>query len=251
MEIIKKWCSILPFSEKWKEEIIRQSEFFDVSLVPATPMENLLKVLYDCEELSLRYKKCGIEEKILMDTLGDIVVWTQNHYMVNGEIGLSEMDWINHHMNMMIFCLGRLQFCAGKMKEDCKRLGIKKGDSIVEVHIPQGKPLVNDECKNSFKQAIKFFEKYFPEYEYQYFTCESWLLDCNLKNFLDEQSNIIKFQSNFEVISYEESNQAYERLFTLNNQKDKESSLQKKVRAHIKNGGKLYEGYGIINKKIL
>ena len=248
MEQIVKWCNILPFPEDWREVILQEAKNFDINAIPQTPMGNLLKVLYDCEELSARYKKLQINEKILIDTLNDIVVWVRNHYVVNGEIGLSEMDWIVLHMKMELFRIGRLHFRFGKIEIPCERLGLSRGDSIIEIHIPQGEPLDNEACQVSLREAVKFFEEFFPEFEYQYFTCHSWLLDFNMEKFLKPESNILKFRSNFDIIYYDESNSAVERLFTLNSKKETGSSLQRNVREHLDNGGKLYAGFGVIDK---
>jgi len=249
MEQIVKWCNILSFPDDWREIILQEAKNFNVKAVPETPMGNLLKVLYDCEDLSARYAKIGINEKILIDTLNDIVVWVRNHFVVNGEVGLSEMDWIELHMNMELFRIGRLHFRFGKCICSSERLGLNKDDPIIEIHIPQGEALDNEACRESFREAVKFFDEFFPEFKYQYFTCHSWLLDFNIASFLKPTSNILKFSSNFDIIFYDESDSAVKRLFTLNSQKENGSSLQRNVRQHLDNGGKLFAGFGVIDKK--
>lgn len=249
MEAITKWCNILPFPKQWKKIITDASKDFDRYRNSVLPMYNLLKTLCDCEQLAADYQKMKISESILIDTLKDVVVWTKNYHTVSGEIGLTEMDWIKSIMEMRLFRLGRLQFRYGEAKEKNERLKIKTGDPVTEVHIPQGEPLDIEACKKSFEKAVVFFERYYPQCSYKYFCCESWLLDFHLKDFLNENSNIIKFQSLFDIVSYFESGQAVERLFTYNADKLNESSLQRAVKNHIKNGGKLFEGYGFADKE--
>ena len=87
MNTVLKWCKILPFPKEWRKTIIESSKEFDINKKPMSPMDNLLKTLNDCEKLAENYKKKGIDESILYDTLEDIVVWTKNHYTVNGKIG--------------------------------------------------------------------------------------------------------------------------------------------------------------------
>lgn len=248
MEQIIKWCNVLSFPDEWREIIIQAAKSFDINSVPDTPMGTLLKRLYDCEELSVRYEKKGIDKSILIETLEDIVVWAHNYYVVNGEVGLRETEWLSLHLNMELFRIGRLHFRFGKSPHSSERLELNENDPIMEIHIPQGEPLDNEACRESLREAVRFFEKYFPEFEYRYFTCHSWLLDFHMEKFLKPVSNILKFRSNFDIIAYEESFSAVERLFTLNSENRNGSSLQRNVRAHLDNGGKLFAGFGVIDK---
>ena len=52
----------------------------------------------------------------------------------------------------------------------------------------------------------------------------------------------------FDIIGYDESNQAMKYLFDINPDKTSQSFLQKKILEHTTSGGKLHEGYGIILK---
>lgn len=248
MEQIIKWSNILSFTEEWRAVIAEEAKNFDKNGEVKTPMERLLKTLYNCEELSERYEKKGIDRKVLIDTLEDIVVWVRNYYVENNEIGLYESDWIELHFNMELFRIGRLHFRFGKCMMGLERLEIEKDDPIMEIHIPQGEPLDNEACKESFREAVKFFEKYYPEFEYRYFTCHSWLLDFHMEKFLKPESNILKFRSNFDIIAYDESFSAVRRLFALNYENQNGSSLQRNVKAHLDNGGKLFAGFGFIDK---
>lgn len=244
-----KWFSTLHLPEQWAQEVSEALDNFESDAESSTPMHDLIKALSACEALADAYRQKGIDEKILKDTLSDLVIWANNHNLVTGEVGLSEALWLASHLEMKLFRLGRLQFRFGKAQQENQRLGLRDGEAIIEVHIPQGEPLEAAQCSEAFLHAIDFFEKYFPEYEYRYFTCDSWLLDFNLKDFFDHESNILKFQANFDVISYKESQQAMRYLFELNRDKNTENSLQKKVRLHTENGGKLFAGYGVIDKE--
>lgn len=245
--VVLKWFDKLSFPKEWRSVI---EDNANTALSGDIDFKNhrdfLIKSLYDCEKLSDFYVQKGIDEKILMHTLSDLLIWAKNYNLMTGKIGINEHYWIGCHLSGRLFRLGRLQFCKGVMECDCERLSLKKGDPIIEVHIPQGEPLLKQNCEASVIWAKEFFSKYFPDYKYSCFTCHSWLLDYELKEFLKPESNIIEFQNMFDIIGYDESNQAIKYLFDINPEKNVQSYLQKKILEHTSSGGKLHEGYGII-----
>jgi hypothetical protein len=98
--------------------------------------------------------------------------------------------------------------CAGakelELKKDEWQLVLKPGDPILNVHIPantvRNGPLKYELCTNSYKQAMDFFASYFPKYNYNAFMCETWLLDPQLSDYLDKDSNIVRFQNDFHLL---------------------------------------------------
>jgi hypothetical protein len=68
------------------------------------------------------------------------------------------------------------------------------GDPTLNLHIPAGSPMSHQECGESFRRAIEFFPKHFPERPYSAFVCGSWLLNGELQEFLPLESNIVRFQ---------------------------------------------------------
>ena len=82
--------------------------------------------------------------------------------------------------------------------------------------------------------------------------CDSWLLSPKLKLYLNDNSNILLFQSYFNVISFKEDDYGYiEWLFKENinfniiNFKE-DTSLQRKVKKALLNGEKIGCAYGIL-----
>lgn len=248
--VVLKWFDNLGFPAQWRNEISNMADLAAKKGLSAdNPQDFLIKALYDCQALSDFYKEKGISEDVLYHTLSDLLIWAKNYNLMTGKLGIDEYYWIGCHLSGRLYRLGRLQFCKGVMESDCARLNLKKGDSIIEIHIPQGESFNTENCKQSISRAVEFFEKFFPEYEYSWFTCHSWLLDKELRTYLNPESNIIKFQNLFDVFEYTESDQAIKYLFDINSKKNAQNSLQKMVLEHKNNGGKLYEGYGAIAKK--
>ena len=212
-----------------------------------------LAVIIETAEYTLeKYKKLKIPDSILFDTLDDIRIWCEN----NNNKGLANYNWIKNHLNCELFRIGRLQFqmfrCSNKLL-DYKCFPFDCGERVINVHIPQGEKLIYSDCVASFRKAVSFFDKYFPDYSFKYFFCESWLLYGDNCLFMESSSNIMQFSSMFDIIcSADIDKQSVERIFgkrQLNKKKYQENtSLQKSAKAHLLNGGKLGIGIGIIDK---
>ena len=242
---IMKWFDQLPFPRHWRDEVAKEAERFSMN-GEKTPMWDLLYALSRCDSLKARYEERGIGEDILMATLADIVVWSENQYLVHGTVGLSDAGWLEGHLDMKLIRLGRLQFKLEQAIASSEKFGLQEGDPVIGVHIPQGEPMRMDDVHNAYLLAQEFLPRYFPEHNYKYFTCGSWLLDHHFKDFLKPTSNILKFASEYEVIHWAPSNDAVRRLFELNPDKGPENSFQRNVRTFVENGGQTLEGYGIL-----
>ena len=158
-----------------------------------------------------------------------------------------EQGWLERHLSMKLFKLGRLQFSPGKAEMDIPALGITKGDPMMEIHIPAVGPLDQEECLKSIERAKEFFAKYDPDYQYRYFTCHSWLLDTSLKQLLGETSNIIRFQNMFAVLHEEKSDAILRYVFRWDCTREMlpqmtcSSGFAKKVRTkHWPDGSSMY-----------
>lgn len=242
--IIKKWYERLKFPKEYDEEFYDMLCKYELSECSAEEYgidekdvrKNLLMYLYFCEELSQRYKAKGISDEILTDTLSDIVIWTKTCYGLYEKVGLEEINWIINHMTMRLFKLGRLQF--------------RMADDVLEVHIPKGESMTAERCEKSFAMSKLFFQKYFPDFEYEKYTCDSWLLDPTLKNLLDANSNIIKFQEMFDLRKTTVSDAILRYVFMRNTTRENlheqtpVSSFAKKVYEYAMNGKEFYIGFG-------
>ena len=259
-KIIEKWYKILNFNSRYDAEFYNalneiKIEDFKIDKYDTEEKDgkkNFLSYLYMCEDLSKQYKQKGISEEILYDTLSDIGRWLDTWSEIEEGLYLGELNWLKLHLSMNLFKLGRLQFAFGKASCDVVEKNIKKGDNIIEVHIPAEGPLLKAECERSFDLAKKFFKEFYPDYEYKYFICHSWLMDSGLKNLLKNDSNMLIFQDMFEVFEPEESYAILKYVFKWNITKENlnscvaVSSFARKVKEWINDGGKFYEALGVL-----
>ncbi|MEU5781051.1 acyltransferase domain-containing protein [Micromonospora lupini] len=100
-------------------------------------------------------------------------------------------SWLTLHVRGAVYELGRLQH--------------HRGDGAIGLHVPDSGPLTPDAVSASLDEARTFFARHFPDEPYTAFSCGSWLLDPQLREYLPEDSNIIRFQRRFELEPYVES----------------------------------------------
>lgn len=211
-----------------------------------------IALLYSVEFTYPKYQKAVISDEIYFETMKDIAVWCEN----NNNKGLKNLPWIKNHLNFELFKIGRLQFQIYKCDNrtlNYDLLPFNFGENLIYVHIPQGEKLVYAECVNSLKNAKSFFGEYFPNYDFDYFFCESWLLYGENWQFMNSSSNILQFSTLFDLVySVEDDGQAIERIFgkrkIIKSKYEEKTTLQRNAKRFMQNGGKLGVGIGILNK---
>lgn len=95
----------------------------------------------------------------------------------------------------------------------------RRGDPAVAVHIPaSGRfngPLTHGACVDSLRRALPFFARHLPEVRPRLLTCESWMLDPQLAQFLHSDSHLVSFQRFFRLLPVPaaDDRQTLERVF--------------------------------------
>ena len=190
-----------------------------------------------------KYREKGISEEIFWDTFQDIRFWCENSEKEFGTMGLAVYEWFHRHIDMVLFRLGRLQFEVMTMEEiGC----MKKGTRVINIHIPQGKPLTWEACEKSIEMAKEFWGDDKP------YVCHSWLLYPGLDEVLSENSNIREFRKHFKVLQVDyKEREAEWRVFgkVLKNvvEYPEETSLQKRVKEYLLSGKSLGNGWGMLD----
>lgn len=246
------------FKREWKEEEYQaekrvfqkdKPEFYDLV---KTHEDYRLRFLYDycrmgCEAWET-YKEKGISREIFLDTFRDLACWCENCWHEYGEYGINEYHWFYRHIELTVFRLGRLQFEKTPSQWEFTLDGkeIKKGDTVISIHIPQGERLDREKCLASCRLAFAFWGTEHP------YVCYSWLLDENLSKILLPGSNILEFQKLFTHIRTEVVDRYGEwRIFSklLDNPADypEDTSLRRAVKKYLLEGKRIGEGLGVLN----
>ena len=262
-KIVEKWYKSLPFNRKYDEEFYKaldeiyideEWKIEDYDKKCENGKQNLLAYLYFLEDMKKRYLDLGIDESIFTDSAEDIVRWCDAWSETKGELYLGELNWLTPVFMAKIIKLGRLQFCFAQETHTIEKYGIEKGDTVLAIHIPAAGPLLLEDCKRSVDMAREFFPKIFPGTDYKCFTCHSWLLDPTHSEIMKPGSNILAFQTMFDIVDKNVSDSLFGYVFRwkmtraeLENAECK-SSFAKTVREAALSGRKFYAGLGVIEK---
>jgi hypothetical protein len=132
----------------------------------------------------------GVPDDVSWATLADLGRNLAVDRRMNREGWPVMQAWLTLHSRGGLYELGRLQH--------------QRGGAALDLHIPDSGPLTPESVTASLDEARAFFPRHFPDEPYTAFACGSWLLDPQLREYLPEDSNIIRFQRRFELEPYEE-----------------------------------------------
>ena len=223
-----------------------EDEFFEY--LDKNLNEKYLEILYIYLNLAIKlfsmYQSSGIDLKIYFDTIDDIRIWANNCVKESGVYGLKEIYWLNEHLRMRLFKLGRLQF---QKREAIEFMPLIKEHNLDQyfsneyfyfVHIPEGERLSYDLVEDSYKRAIEFYK------DEMVFAVESWILSDRLSMLFSENSNLMKFRNDYQVLSYTKEENHIKRYLK------EGSTVLEKVIALEKEGIMIGEGFGICLKYV-
>ena len=261
--VIEKWYKTLEFPAEYDGEFYEALDTIEIPQDTAVEnyhmkcedgKKNLLAFLYMCQRFQEQSRARNIPEDVIVETLKDLVIWTKVYTDLKGTLYLGELGWLRLHMQFEMFRLGRLQFRMNGCCRDIPEVGLKKGDPIMEIHIPRGSKLDIEECHRSFAWAKEFFSRHFPEYSYDYFTCNSWLLDEDLKEYLPATSNILRFGDLFTRVYAKEFNCLLSSVFRDDTTEENlpqaipTTAFAQKVKDAVLGGKKFHMTLGILKK---
>lgn len=191
------------------------------------------------------YKQKAINDEVYFDTMNDISIWTKRCYLETGVWGIKEKYWLAEHLRMKIFKLGRLQFQPAKYQLDLlsrpfymDNIPLSENTTIYFVHIPEGEPLTEALCEESYKMAKNFFGGE------MIFFCNSWLLSPRLKEILNPESNILLFAARYKIVEFDENSLSIHKYLH-----DSNSSLVKSVQKYESNNKRIGSAVGYFKYK--
>ncbi|MEV0635720.1 acyltransferase domain-containing protein [Streptomyces sp. NPDC050619] len=200
----------------------------------------------------------GIPADVSRLTLADLgrnmAVYRRRH----GRAGVQAPRWLTHHFRGELYQLGRLQFERARHGERTARvlaeagLDVAPGTPCLNLHIPDFLgPLSPAACDRSLALAREFFMRHYPEERYRAVLCHSWLLDPQLKRYLPEESNVIRFQERFRVAREDTEPSDTEPVqFVFGDPElpierlPRRTRVERAVGDHLRAGGHWYIGHG-------
>ena len=164
------------------------------------PLCSLVMYMIFAKQTYYNYLSKGISLDIYNDSMTDFTVWNTACERKTGAPGLLQCGWLENTLKERLYRLGRFQYEPTKFHFDSYSWGdvtLRRGDPVINIHIPEGAPLTDDVRQDSYRRAEQFFGKHV-------FVCESWLLYPAHRQFLQDGSNIVRFMDDFVMLSSEE-----------------------------------------------
>lgn len=186
--------------------------------------------LLTCLKTYDNYVLKGIDESIFIDTMKCFSRFIDECKVKTNKVYFDRAWWVYRQTSMKEFRIGELEY---ELNYDEKNISI---------HVPSDAILTTDKVKESLLKAKCFFKKYYNEFDECEYVISSWLLSPKLKKYLNENSNILRFQDFFEVISIDDKDTSiFEWVFKVNKVNDyktlkEDTALQRKIKKDLIDG---------------
>lgn len=185
------------------------------------------------------YVRLGIPEKVYEDTMRCFTRFVKEHRALTGEWGFDRGWWAWRATCLRLFRIGALEY---ELLSGEKR--------ALSLHIPSDASLDLKACRSSHEAARTFFAAYFPAYARAPVVCSSWLLHPALKELLGEESNIVRFQSLFDIVRVDDCDLSYRAFVFRRTDGDiadypEKTTLQRRLKEHLLRGGHMGSALGI------
>lgn len=160
------------------------------------------------------FRRGGFPPDVLDATMTIVARHAQTHHRKWGSVGFDPGWWILPVLRGEMVQIGSLQFHrvnlgVGNLSpepwyspEESRRrgAGFERGDPSIGIHIPNRAALAARELDATFDRAREVLGERWPVAQRRLATCQSWLLDAQLADFLDPASNILGFQRRFTLL---------------------------------------------------
>lgn len=185
------------------------------------------------------YKGKGISDKIYFDTMKCYTRFIDETYQMTDKLYFDRYWWTTRQAGCHLFRIGELEY-------ETKHID---GNTVIGIHIPSDVVFSPSAIDDSLASAKQFFATYYPEISNAEYRCHSWLLDKQLKEMLNDSSNILSFQNRFEIFDEGEIGTdfiewLYHTETTDYDTLPENTSLQRNTKKHLLSGGVIRNAYG-------
>ena len=196
-------------------------------------------MLKACADVYDIYQGKGISDEIYFATMECYSRFIEETYQMTGKLFFDRYWWTTRQAGCHLFRIGELEY---EMKHIDDKI-------VIGIHIPSDADLSPFAVDKSLMNAKMFFAEYYPNLANAEYRCHSWLLDSQLKGMLNDSSNILSFQTRFEIFNEGEIGTDF--IEWLYNTKSTEYSalpesttLQRNMKRHLLSGGVILNAYG-------
>lgn len=185
------------------------------------------------------YARLGLSQDVFYDTITCFPRFIEETKRRTGVACFDRQWWTWRQSSMRLFRFGELEYEFNSPEE-------------IALHIPSGCDLSKSAIEDSLAKARFHIRLYFREYENAKIVCTSWLLSPELKKMLPASSNILTFQSYFDIKPCTSpSNDIKAWVFEADEDTPieklkEETTLQRNLKSYLLNGGEFFDGFGIL-----
>lgn len=264
--ILRDPDAIREFSAVYETIIVKETQDMNalesclqtLSRMTSIPVETLcmLFLLNASRALLDRYRAAGIRDEIFYQSMTDYTPKLLECKNVRGIWGTFVSFWYAGFFNLHIFRLGRFEYELAELPEDYRlpdgRI-LSAGRFMAKCHIPSGQPSLTDEVRMaSYKEAYGFFADRNPD-GLLVIGCSSWLLYGRHPEFLPENSHILRFMSDFDLLGsrdlpeFGDSWRLYGSEWTQDYEKlPEKTAMQRAYKKWLLNGNCAGSGFGLL-----
>lgn len=184
-----------------------------------------------------------ISREIYLATMKCFSRFVREYRVSYGVYGFDRGFWTPRQICGKLFRLGELEY------------ELNDEENAVSIHIPGDADLSEEKLQASYAEQAAFIREHFPEASGRPRMCDSWLLSPALKDLLLPDSRILSFAAHFEITKVDPDATDYlEWVYKIaSGQQDsvkmedlrEDTSLQRKMKRYLKNGGKVGIAWGI------
>lgn len=188
------------------------------------------------------YQALKISDRIYIETYKAITRFINEYYQETQTYAFERDWWAYRQVAMRIFRIGELEY----------ELTYEKNEPIISIHIPSDARLSKARIEASLILARLFINSRFIDYKNVLMKTHTWLLSPALKGLLAPSSNILCFQSYFDIDEVFETDTSFLHWVFHTKETDfkaleTKTSLQKNIKTHILKGGYIGAASGTIN----
>jgi hypothetical protein len=168
-----------------------------------------------CEGTTDFLRAKGCPEDVISLTRDVLARHAQIHQLKFGTTGVDAGWWMVPVLRGEIVSVGSLQFHfvnldVGSLtprtwydESEAAALGagFRRGDASIGLHIPDQTDLSPEALDRTFDRARTVLSAMWPASQRRLATCESWMLDDRLNDYLNPSSNILRFQQRFKLLA--------------------------------------------------
>lgn len=143
----------------------------------------------------------GFDETVFIDSMRDLWIWARFCYNNHGFWGIREFQWLSRTARAELWRLGRLQFELIPYEYDdlsFKGYSVKRGDTVLNMHIPAGGPIAEELRLDSYRRAYRHFG-------INTFLLDSYLLYKENEKMLGPDSNIVSLMHEYILVRHGET----------------------------------------------